>query len=94
MYVYSGSRTSRHHPCCSQLQQECSQLEHGRRAPLRPPLHTAWILKAKLSCSTIVGDLLLLLLLQVLSLMWLRTTVNYQYRFGTSTSVALRTLYR
>lgn len=26
--------------------------------------------------------------------MWLRTTVNYQYRFGTSTSVALRTLYK
>jgi hypothetical protein len=25
--------------------------------------------------------------------MWLRTTVNYQYRFGTSTGVALRTLY-
>lgn len=25
--------------------------------------------------------------------MWLRTTVNYQYRYGTSTSVALRTLY-
>jgi hypothetical protein len=31
--------------------------------------------------------------LQVLSLMWLRTTVNYQYRYGTSTKVALRTLY-
>lgn len=30
---------------------------------------------------------------QVVSLMWLRTTVNYQYRFGTSTGVALRTLY-
>ena len=30
---------------------------------------------------------------QVLSLMWLRTTVNYQYRYGTSTGVALRTLY-
>lgn len=25
--------------------------------------------------------------------MWLRTTVNYQYRYGTSTTVALRTLY-
>ncbi|KAL1498496.1 hypothetical protein AB1Y20_013821 [Prymnesium parvum] len=31
--------------------------------------------------------------LQVLSLMWLRTTMNYQYRFGTSTGEALRTLY-
>eukprot|EP00966_Prymnesium_polylepis_P112493 2602318-Prymnesium_polylepis.2 len=30
---------------------------------------------------------------QVLSLMWLRTTMNYQYRFGTSTADALRTLY-
>lgn len=33
------------------------------------------------------------MIVQVLSLMWLRTTVNYQYRFGTSTSQALRTLY-
>jgi len=31
---------------------------------------------------------------QVLSLMWLRTTVNYQYRYGTSTRVALSTLYK
>jgi len=31
--------------------------------------------------------------LQVVTLMWLRTTINYQYRFGTSTMVALRTLY-
>jgi hypothetical protein len=34
------------------------------------------------------------MVLQVGSLMWLRTTINYQYRHGTSTSVALRTLYR
>lgn len=32
--------------------------------------------------------------LQVGSLMWLRTTMNYQYRHGTSTSEALKTLYR
>lgn len=31
---------------------------------------------------------------QVLSLMWLRTTVNYQYRYGTSMGVALSTLYK
>ena len=31
--------------------------------------------------------------IQVTSLMWLRTTMNYQYRHGVSTSVALRTLY-
>ena len=30
---------------------------------------------------------------QVGSLMWLRTTMNYQYRHGTSTTEALRTLY-
>jgi hypothetical protein len=30
---------------------------------------------------------------QVLSLMWLRTTINYQYRYGTSTTTALKTLY-
>lgn len=31
--------------------------------------------------------------IQVMSLMWLRTTVNYQYRYGTTTMQALRTLY-
>jgi len=31
---------------------------------------------------------------QVLSLMWLRTTLNYQYRYGTSTGEALSTLWR
>jgi hypothetical protein len=30
---------------------------------------------------------------QVLSLMWLRTTMNYQYRHGSSTLTALKTLY-
>jgi len=32
--------------------------------------------------------------IQVLSLMWLRTAINYQYRFGTSTQEALKTLYK
>ena len=27
------------------------------------------------------------------TLMWLRTTVNYQYRYGTGTFTALRSLY-
>jgi len=31
---------------------------------------------------------------QVVSLMWLRTTMNYQYRYGTSTSEALKALYK
>ena len=31
---------------------------------------------------------------QVVSLMWLRTTMNYQYRYGTSTKYALKTLYK
>eukprot|EP00941_MAST-03F_sp_MAST-3F-sp1_P003181 g3181.t1 len=31
--------------------------------------------------------------LQVATLMWMRTTMNYQYRYGTSTFVAIRTLY-
>ena len=31
--------------------------------------------------------------IQVLSLMWLRTTMNYQYRYGTSMCAAMRTLY-
>lgn len=33
------------------------------------------------------------MVLQVGSLMWMRTTMNYQYRYGTSTGEALRTLY-
>lgn len=32
--------------------------------------------------------------IQVGSLMWLRTTMNYQYRYGTSTTQALKTLYK
>lgn len=31
--------------------------------------------------------------LQVVTLMWMRTTINYQYRYGTSTMEALKTLY-
>ncbi len=29
----------------------------------------------------------------MLTLMWMRTTMNYQYRYGTTTLVAMRTLY-
>lgn len=32
--------------------------------------------------------------INVCSLMWLRTTINYQYRYGTSTTVAFKTLYK
>lgn len=31
--------------------------------------------------------------INVCSLMWLRTTINYQYRYGTSTTEALKKLY-
>jgi hypothetical protein len=31
--------------------------------------------------------------LQVVTLMWMRTTMNYQYRYGTTTREALKTLY-
>lgn len=31
--------------------------------------------------------------LQVLSLMWMRTTMNYQYKYGTKTTQALKKLY-
>jgi len=34
------------------------------------------------------------MVLEVLGLMWLRTTVNYQYRKGSSMTVALRALYK
>lgn len=33
------------------------------------------------------------MVVNVCTLMWMRTTVNYQYRYGTSTTTALRTLY-
>lgn len=33
------------------------------------------------------------MVLQVSTLMWMRTTMNYQYRYGTSTLTALKTLY-
>ena len=33
------------------------------------------------------------MVIQVTSLMWLRTTMNYQYRYGTSTFNAMNTLY-
>ena len=32
--------------------------------------------------------------IQVGSLMWLRTTMNYQYRHGTTTSQAMKALYK
>jgi len=32
--------------------------------------------------------------IQVCTLMWLRTTMNYQYRYGTTTTQALKTLYK
>jgi len=32
--------------------------------------------------------------IQVLALMWLRTTMNYQYRHGTTTIQAIKTLYK
>ena len=31
---------------------------------------------------------------QVFTLMWLRTTINYQYRYGKTTTEALRTLWK
>lgn len=31
---------------------------------------------------------------QVLSLMWLRTTMNYQYRYGYNTTTAIKILYK
>lgn len=31
--------------------------------------------------------------INVCALMWIRTTINYQYRYGTSTFTAFRTLY-
>jgi hypothetical protein len=32
--------------------------------------------------------------IQVITLMWLRTTMNYQYRYGTGTGEAMRTLWK
>ena len=35
----------------------------------------------------------LAMFIQVGSLMWMRTTMNYQYRYGTTTTHAIKTLY-
>lgn len=32
--------------------------------------------------------------INVMSLMWMRTTINYQYRYGLSTTEAFKTLYK
>ena len=32
--------------------------------------------------------------INVCSLMWIRTAINYQYRYGTTTTVAFQTLYK
>jgi hypothetical protein len=32
--------------------------------------------------------------IQVCSLMWLRTTINYQYRYGQETKKAMKDLYK
>merc|ERR1712220_34460 len=34
------------------------------------------------------------MVLQVCTLMWMRTTMNYQYRYGVTTREALNTLYK
>ena len=34
------------------------------------------------------------MVMQVSSLMWLRTTMNYQYRYGTTTKEAMKHLYK
>ena len=34
------------------------------------------------------------MLINVCTLMWMRTVITYQYRYGTTTTVALKTLYK
>lgn len=79
----------------------CSACARSARANLEllhqlvPPALTPGLLSCLCCCCyrACAAAAAALLVPQVLSLMWLRTTVNYQYRYGTSTRVALRTLY-
>lgn len=73
----------------SMLAQQQQQQPAAGEVPMREVLQKAGrrALGGGLSGAAAMG-------LQVGSLMWLRTTMNYQYRHGTSTSEALATLYR
>lgn len=63
-------------------------------APVKKTIDTMGILK-KASNRALQGGLAgaAAMGINVCTLMWMRTTVNYQYRYGTSTTTALKTLY-
>lgn len=65
------------------------------QAPPKKKLDTVGILK-KAGERALQGGLsgAAAMAINVCSLMWIRTTVNYQYRYGTSTTVAFKTLYK
>lgn len=67
----------------------------GAAASTTPAILTFSQILAKASRKALGGGLAgsLAGIIQVLALMWMRTTMNYQYRYGTSMTAALRTLY-
>lgn len=78
---------------------------HERRALLRRESQQMSRLRRQPSMRDVVSDSLRralggglagagAMLVQVSTLMWMRTTVMYQYRYGSSTSEALRALYK
>lgn len=64
-------------------------------APTKPPLDT-WGILTKAAKRAGEGGLAgaAAMFINVGSLMWMRTTINYQYRYGTTTTEALKTLYK
>jgi hypothetical protein len=63
--------------------------------PTEPQFHASELLGRSWSAAVAGGTSgASAMAVQVLSLMWLRTTVNYQYRYGKGTSEALKTLWK
>lgn len=64
-------------------------------APTKPKVDT-WAILSKAAKRAGEGGLAgaAAMFINVGSLMWMRTTINYQYRYGTTTMEALRTLYK
>mmetsp|Transcript_15686 Transcript_15686/g.17717 ORF Transcript_15686/g.17717 Transcript_15686/m.17717 type:complete len:313 (-) Transcript_15686:273-1211(-) len=76
------------------LQRQASGRPDKPKAPVKAPPTMKEILE-KAGKRALGGGLpgAMAMGIQVGSLMWLRTTMNYQYRYGTSTSTAIKKLY-
>jgi len=70
--------------------------ENKPKKPVNPDQHFNWAETLEKARKRALGGGLpgaAAMGVQVVSLMWLRTTMNYQYRYGTTTTQALKALY-